>query len=197
LPEYILLAILKEGSGTAATVLKNLGIDFQRLTTEIKKKTRIIRKARKGIGIETPGGKPWHISVKQVIEFAIEEARSLGHNYVGTEHLLLGLLKPTAKPKKPLARRILLSHGLTYEEVKKEIINILGVGTTDLASRLSPVRTQRAAKPVRCETFWVGTSGSDKELESAKGGIDRFLDGKEFVGTSGCGNVVFIFYREK
>jgi ATP-dependent Clp protease ATP-binding subunit ClpC len=117
--EHILLGLIKEGSGVAANVLKNLDIDPARVRQEVVK-------------IVTPGpvqtlsgmaGKlPQTPRAKQVIQYSIEEARGLNHNYVGTEHLLLGLLRE----REGLAAQVLMNLGLRLDSVREEILQLLG-----------------------------------------------------------------------
>src|SRR5437588_2026103 len=85
--EHILLGLVKEGSGVAANVLKNLDIDLRRICLEVEKIVQA------GPDMVTMGKLPQTPRAKKVIEYSIEEARNLNHNYVGTEHLLLGLLR--------------------------------------------------------------------------------------------------------
>jgi len=85
--EHILLGLVKEGSGVGATVLKNLDVDIKKLRLEIEKLVK------SGPDMVTMGKLPQTPRAKKVIEYAIEEARALNHNYVGTEHILLGLVK--------------------------------------------------------------------------------------------------------
>src|SRR5262245_16108935 len=87
--EHILLGLVKEASGVAANVLKNLGIDLPRIRQEIE---RIVQHGPNPEHAQV-GKLPHTPRAKKVIEFAIEEARTLNHNYVGTEHLLLGLIR--------------------------------------------------------------------------------------------------------
>jgi ATP-dependent Clp protease ATP-binding subunit ClpA len=85
--EHILLGLVKEGSGVAANVLKNLNIDLRKIRLEVEK---IVQSAPEMV----PMGKlPHSPGLKRLLEYSIEEARNLHHNYVGTEHLLLGLLR--------------------------------------------------------------------------------------------------------
>src|SRR3974377_745680 len=85
--EHILLGLVKEGSGVAASVLRNLDIDLRKIRLEVEK---IVQS---GPDMATRGKRPHTPRAKKVIEFAIEEARFLTHNWVGTEHLLLGLVR--------------------------------------------------------------------------------------------------------
>ena len=85
--EHILLGLVKEGSGVGANVLKNLDIDLRKVRLEVEKLVK------SGPDMVTMGKLPQTPRAKKVLEYAIEEARHLNHNYVGTEHLLLGLLR--------------------------------------------------------------------------------------------------------
>src|SRR5881396_375433 len=84
--EHILLGLVKEGSGVAANVLKNLDVDLRKIRLEVEK---IVQTGPDMVTIPNPPQTP---RAKRVVEFAIDEACSLDHNYVGTEHLLLGIL---------------------------------------------------------------------------------------------------------
>jgi ATP-dependent Clp protease ATP-binding subunit ClpC len=116
--EHILLGLVKEGSGVGANVLKNLGIDLRKVRLEVEKLVK------SGPDMVTMGKLPQTPRAKKVIEYAIEEARSLNHNYVGTEHLLLGLLRE----HDGVAAQVLLNLGLKLEEVREEVLNLLGAG---------------------------------------------------------------------
>src|SRR6478735_3915613 len=87
--EHILLGLIKEGSGVAANVLNNLDADLRKVRLEVE---TIVQTGPGGVGIAA-GQRPQTPRSKKVIEYAVEEARRLKHNYVGTEHLLLGLLR--------------------------------------------------------------------------------------------------------
>jgi ATP-dependent Clp protease ATP-binding subunit ClpC len=116
--EHILLGLVKEGSGVGATVLKNLDVDIKKLRLEVEKLVK------SGPDMVTMGKLPHTPRAKKVIEFAIEEARSLNHNYVGTEHLLLGLLRET----EGIAAQVMMNMGLRLEDVRQEVLNLLGAG---------------------------------------------------------------------
>ena len=85
--EHILLGLIKEGSGVAANVLKNLDVDLRKIRLEVEKLVQ------SGPDMVTMGKLPQTPRAKKVIEYSMEEARNLNHNYVGTEHILLGLLR--------------------------------------------------------------------------------------------------------
>lgn len=116
--EHILLGLVKEGSGVGANVLKNLDVDIKKLRLEIEKLVK------SGPDMVTMGKLPQTPRAKKVIEFAIEEARALNHNYVGTEHILLGLLRET----EGIAAQVLMNLGLKLENVRQEVLNLLGAG---------------------------------------------------------------------
>jgi ATP-dependent Clp protease ATP-binding subunit ClpC len=114
--EHILLGLVSEGSGVAANVLKSLDVDLRKIRKQIETMVETgSDKAMAGTLPETP-------RAKKVLAYTIEEARKLGHNYVGTEHLLLGLLRDPDC----LAAQVLMSLGLKLEDVHQEVLNILG-----------------------------------------------------------------------
>ena len=114
--EHILLGLVKEGSGVGANVLRNLDVDLRKVRLEVEKLVRA------GPEMVTMGKLPQTPRAKKVIEYAIEEARNLNHNYVGTEHLLLGLLRE----HDGVAAQVLMNLGLKLEEVREEVLNLLG-----------------------------------------------------------------------
>lgn len=116
--EHILLGLVKEGSGVAANVLKNLEVDLRKIRLEVEK---IVQS---GPDMVTMGKLPQTPRAKKVIEYAMEEARNLNHNYVGTEHLLLGLLRE----QEGVAAQVLMNLGLKLEDVREEVLNLLGHG---------------------------------------------------------------------
>jgi ATP-dependent Clp protease ATP-binding subunit ClpC len=116
--EHILLGLVKEGSGVGANVLKNLDVDLRKVRLEVEKLVK------SGPDMVTMGKLPQTPRAKKVIEYAIEEARNLNHNYVGTEHLLLGLLRE----HEGVAAQVLMNLGLKLEEVREEVLNLLGAG---------------------------------------------------------------------
>src|SRR5215831_4442578 len=114
--EHILLGLVKEGSGVAANVFKNLDIDLRKVRLEVEKLVQA------GPELLTTGKLPQTPRAKKVIEYSIQEARSLNHNYVGTEHLLLGLLRE----EEGVAAQVLLYLGVTVEQVRNEVLKLLG-----------------------------------------------------------------------
>jgi len=116
--EHVLLGLVKEGSGVAANVLKNLDVDLRKIRLEVE---RIVQPGAGGDQV-VMGRLPHTPRAKKVIEYSIEEARNLNHNYVGTEHLLLGLLRE----QEGVAAQVLMNLGLKLEDVREEVLNLLG-----------------------------------------------------------------------
>src|SRR5580658_6427577 len=121
--EHVLLGLVKEGSGVAANVLKNLDIDLRKIRLEVEK---IVQHGPGGEQV-VMGRLPHTPRAKKVIEYSIEEARNLNHNYVGTEHLLLGLLRE----QEGVAAQVLMNLGLKLEDVREEVLNLLGHNMPD------------------------------------------------------------------
>ncbi|MCE7975248.1 MAG: ATP-dependent Clp protease ATP-binding subunit [Leptolyngbya sp. PLA1] len=118
--EHVLLGLVKEGSGVGANVLRNLDVDLRRVRLEVEKLVKA------GSEMVTLGRLPQTPRAKKVIEYAIEEARNLNHNYVGTEHLLLGLLRE----HDGVAAQVLINLGLKLEDVREEVLNLLGASSS-------------------------------------------------------------------
>ena len=115
--EHILLGLIKLGQGVAVNVLRRMGLDFETVRKEVEKAV--------GKGPEsskTSGEIPLTSRAKKVIEYAVEEATSLNHSYVGTEHILLGLLRE----EEGVAARVLNNLNIDIETVREEILKELG-----------------------------------------------------------------------
>ncbi len=139
--EHVLLGLVKEGSGVAAWVLANLNVDLGAIRREAEK---IVQS---GPDMVTMGKMPQTPSTKKVIEYAIEEARNLNHNYVGTEHLLLGLLRE----QKGVAAQVLMNLGLKLEDVREEVLNLLGHGSENEEKPMSEWIDGPPTEPLRCD----------------------------------------------
>lgn len=114
--EHILLGLIREGEGVAAHVLGNLNVDLDQIHE------RVDESVRRGKATIALGELPYTNPAKKVLEFAMAEARELNHSYVGTEHLLLGLLRES----KGIAAQVLNSLGVTIEEARSETLKVLG-----------------------------------------------------------------------
>jgi len=115
--EHILLGLIKEGSGTGAAVLKNLGVDIEKMLLEMEQLFKLKGRPDK---VTMDKQLPTPLA-KKVIEYAIEEARSLNHEYIGTEHILLGLLRES----EGIAAQVLVNLGVSIERVRMEILKLL------------------------------------------------------------------------
>lgn len=114
--EHLLLGLVREGSGIAARALQNMDVDLNRVRQEVEQITPKGDKAISQAGISyTP-------RAKRVVELAIEESQNLGHNYVGTEHIMLGLLREG----EGVAAQVLANMGLDLKRARKEVIQLLG-----------------------------------------------------------------------
>ncbi|HUX34014.1 MAG TPA: ATP-dependent Clp protease ATP-binding subunit, partial [Gemmatimonadaceae bacterium] len=115
--EHILLGLIREGEGVAATVLQNLNVELDEVQQKIEDTVR------KGKAVQTTGPDlPYTSRAKKVLELAMAEARELNHSYVGTEHLLLGLLRE----EKGIAAQVLTEAGVSLEAARAETLRILG-----------------------------------------------------------------------
>jgi hypothetical protein len=115
--EHILLGLVQEGSGVAAQVLKNLGVDLRKVRAEVE------RLVEQGNSPVTGAQLPFTPRAKRVLELALEEAQDLGHHYIGTEHLLLGLIREKDGP----AAHVLQGLGVKREDVRDGVCKLLGV----------------------------------------------------------------------
>ncbi|EAU70750.1 ATPase [Synechococcus sp. BL107] len=113
--EQILLGLIGEGTGVAAKVLKSMGVNLKDARIEVEK---IIGRGSGFVAVEIP----FTPRAKRVLELSLEEARQLGHNYIGTEHLLLGLIREG----EGVAARVLENLGVDLAKVRTQVIRMLG-----------------------------------------------------------------------
>ena len=166
--EHILLGLVKEGSGVAANVLKNLDVDIKKLRLEVEKLVK------SGPDMVTMGKLPQTPRAKKVIEFAIEEARSLNHNYVGTEHILLGMLRETDG----VAAQVLMNLGLKLENVRQEVLNLLGAGVDESFNQMGKkaMPSSGSAKPsAKSKTPALDSFGRDLTVLAEKDELDPVI----------------------
>ncbi|HEU4395102.1 MAG TPA: ATP-dependent Clp protease ATP-binding subunit [Planctomycetota bacterium] len=123
--EHILLGLVQEGSGVAAQVLKNLDVDLRKVRAEVE------RLVEHGTSPVSGTQLPFTPRAKRVLELALEEAQNLGHNYIGTEHLLLGLIRESDGP----AAHVLQNLGVKPEDVREEVIELLGADAPQGAAK--------------------------------------------------------------
>jgi len=169
--EHILLGLVAEGSGVAANVLKNLDIDLPRIRREVE------RVVQPGPDMIVLARLPWGPHTRQVLEESINEAKSLKHNYVGTEHLLLGLLRE----EEGVAAQILFNLGLRLRDVREEVLTLLGGSSFQDASQWEEGQREQLSSEVRlqdlpAEDFPADIRQALKELDIQ---IELLNQGKE------------------
>src|SRR4051812_27668093 len=134
--EHILLGLIALGEGVAAQVLANLGVDLRRVRAEIEKIVGT------GDNVMLLGEIPFTPRAKKVLELAVEEAQNMGHSHVGTEHLLLGLIRE----EEGVAAQVLENLGVRLDIVREEVISLLGEGQPGPAAPTTPARSSGGTK---------------------------------------------------
>jgi ATP-dependent Clp protease ATP-binding subunit ClpC len=163
--EHILLGLVKEGTGVAANVLKNLDIDLRKIRLEVEKIVQA------GPDMVTMGKLPQTPRAKKVIEYSIEEARQLNHNYVGTEHLLLGLLRE----QEGVAAQVLMNLGLKLEDVRDEVLNLLGHNMESSESGGGGGSGERTTGKTKSKTPALDSFGRDLTELARQGKLDPVI----------------------
>ena len=166
--EHILLGLVKEGSGVAANVLKNLDVDLRKIRMEVEKLVQ------SGPDMVTMGRLPQTPRAKKVIEYSMEEARSLNHNYVGTEHILLGLLRE----QEGVAAQVLMNLGMKLDEVRDEVLSLLGHGMEpgEMGDRPSGERSSESSgKSSKSKTPALDSFGRDLTELARQGKLDPVI----------------------
>jgi ATP-dependent Clp protease ATP-binding subunit ClpC len=131
--EHILLGLIREGEGVAAAVLANLNVDLEEIQQKIEDSVK------KGKAAAAAGPDlPYTSRAKKVLELAMSEARELNHSYVGTEHLLLGLLRE----EKGIAAQVLTDVGVNLEQARAETLRLLGSEMPQPAGTSAPAPPQ-------------------------------------------------------
>ncbi|MFH1790524.1 MAG: ATP-dependent Clp protease ATP-binding subunit [Candidatus Omnitrophota bacterium] len=132
--EHILLGLIREGEGVAAAVLASMGLSADKIRIEVEKFVQ------PGPTTMISGDIPFTPRAKKVIELSMDEARNLGHNYIGTEHLLLGLIREG----EGVASQVLISMGLDLDRVRMEIMSLLG---SSIPGYETPGKTKKGKTP--------------------------------------------------
>ena len=149
--EQILLGLIGEGTGVAAKVLKSMGVNLKDARIEVEK---IIGRGSGFVAVEIP----FTPRAKRVLELSLEEARQLGHNYIGTEHLLLGLIREG----EGVAARVLENLGVDLSKVRTQVIRMLGE-----TAEVSPGGSQGRTKTPTLDEF-----GSNLTQMASEGKLD-------------------------
>ncbi len=158
--EHLLLGIIREGEGVAAQVLRRLAVDFEQMQRAIEE---IVTPQS---GAITIGEIPFTPRAKRVLELSIDEAKLHGHTYVGTEHLLLALIKEGDG----VAARVLTDLGADHEKVKREVMKALGSGARGQPS--APVASKRNGKSAKKETPILDQFGRNLTQMAREGVLD-------------------------
>jgi ATP-dependent Clp protease ATP-binding subunit ClpC len=131
--EHILLGLIREGEGVAAAVLQNLNVDLDEIQQKIEETVK------KGKAAQATGPDlPYTSRAKKVLELAMGEARELNHSYVGTEHLLLGLLRE----EKGIAAQVLTDAGVNLDAARAETLRLLGTEMPQGGTQAAPAGAQ-------------------------------------------------------
>ena len=177
--EHLLLGLVKEGSGVAVTALNNLSVDVEKVRREVEKLVVIADKP-------APSGPlPFTPQAKRVLELASEEARGLGHPYIGTEHILLGLLSE----QDSVAAQVLINLDLKLEDVRSEILDLLGASDVS-----KPPASAPGEKPEAGEKSSGKKPAGKKEGESATPALDAF--GRDLTQAAEAGELDPVIGRQ-
>jgi len=167
--EHLLLGLVKEGSGVAVTALNNLNVDVDKVRREVEKLVVVNDKDAPTAPL------PFTPQAKRVLELASEEARALGHPYIGTEHILLGLLSEHDS----VAAQVLINLDLKLEDVRNEILDLLGASDVSGAQGDKPAPGEKATEKQRPS----GKKGED----SATPALDAF--GRDLTAAADAGEL--------
>jgi len=174
--EHILLGLVREGSGVGATALKNLDVDIKKVRLGVD---RLVKsgpdKVRKKKLPQTP-------RAKRAMEYAIEEVKALNHDYVGTEHILLGLLRV----REGIGAQVLVNLGLKLEDVRQEVLNLVGRGP------------MKGGQPTLVITGIVTEAETGQPIAGAKvGDVEQYAEGKQWTTTDSDGNYSYQTWYEE
>ncbi|MFA5095740.1 MAG: ATP-dependent Clp protease ATP-binding subunit [Candidatus Omnitrophota bacterium] len=157
--EHILLGLIREGEGVASAVLQKLGLSLENIRLEVEKLVQ------PGPTTQIIGDIPFTPRAKKSLELAAEEARSLGHNYIGTEHLLLGLIREG----EGIASQVLLNLGLDLNSVRNEVMELLG-------SALPGAQGASNAQQAKSKTPALDAFGRDLTALAKENKLDPVID---------------------
>jgi len=157
--EHILLGLIREGEGVAAAVLQKIGVSLENIRLEVEKLVQ------PGPSTQIIGDLPFTPRAKKALELAAEEARSLGHNYIGTEHLLLGLIREG----EGIASQVLLNLGMDLNSVRNEVMELLG-------SALPGTNQPGAGQASKTKTPALDAFGRDLTILAKENKLDPVID---------------------
>ena len=155
--EHILLGLVKVGGGVASEVLEGLGLDLEKLRFEVEKMVQ------SGPSTLAVGEIPFTPRAKKVLDLAVEEAQAIGHSYIGTEHLLLGL----AREGEGIAAQVIENSGISLEDLRDKIVELLGgAGTSGIAG---------TGKKQKSKTPALDAFGMDLTQSASSGKLDPVI----------------------
>ncbi|PIQ88610.1 MAG: hypothetical protein COV72_07550 [Candidatus Omnitrophica bacterium CG11_big_fil_rev_8_21_14_0_20_42_13] len=160
--EHILLGLIHEGEGVAAAVLQKMSLNLETIRIEVEKLVQ------PGPATQILGDIPFTPRAKKVLELAAEEARSLGHNYIGTEHILLGLIRDG----EGVAYQVLINLGLDLNRLRQEVMEILGSAIPGYGAGTASVKTKTPA---------LDAFGRDLTALAKEGNLDPVVDRKNEI----------------
>jgi ATP-dependent Clp protease ATP-binding subunit ClpA len=178
--EHILLGLIREGSGVAATALESLGISLEAVRQQVKE---II-----GRGQQAPSGHiPFTPRAKKVLELSLSEANGLGHNYIGTEHILLGLIREGSG----VAAQVLVKLGADLNRTRQQVVQLLrGHQGDHVTGEGSPLpddaltRVDSLDRRLAAIERWVGLRPNlddlDQEIARVRREKEAAIDGQDF-----------------
>ncbi|MFH1416260.1 MAG: ATP-dependent Clp protease ATP-binding subunit [Elusimicrobiota bacterium] len=156
--EHILLGILSLDEGVAAEAFKVIGVERKKL------RQQVINMVGEGDNVLLSGDRPMTPRAKRVLSFSVQEAQELGHNFVGTEHILLGLIKE----EDGLASQILMNAGLTQEKIYETVMNLLGESAFQQEEGAGGIK--KSSKTPTLDTY-----GRDLTELAKKGALDPVI----------------------
>jgi len=171
--EHILLGLIREGKGVAAKTLGSLGISLDPVRQQVEE---II-----GRGQETPQGHiPFTPRAKKVLELSLRESRQLGHDYIGTEHILLGLIREGDG----VAAQVLVRLGADLNRVRQQVIQLLNEHPAEEPGPGARVRLETVEQRLTAIEQRVGigpdTSDLDEQIEAARTEKQAAIEAQDF-----------------
>jgi ATP-dependent Clp protease ATP-binding subunit ClpA len=164
--EHLLLGLISEGEGVAAAALKSLGISLAPVRQQVEE---II-----GRGQEAPQGHiPFTPRAKKVLELSLRESQQLGHNYIGTEHILLGLIREGDG----VAAQVLVRLGADRNRVRQQVIQLLHGRTAEEPGPGAEIRPETAGQRAG---IGPDTSDLDEQIEAARAEKQAAIDAQDF-----------------
>ncbi len=172
--EHILLGLIREGEGVAAAVLQSLNVDLDEIQQKIEDTVK------KGKAAQATGPDlPYTSRAKKVLELAMSEARELNHSYVGTEHLLLGLLRE----EKGIAAQVLTDSGVNLDAARTETLRLLG---TEMPPSSSPTAQSGAGSGATPSGGASSGGGAKTEKKSKTPALDHFCRDLTVLASEGA-----------